>query len=95
MALNFKIVHHQRGNELQLELMGDFDGSSAYELINSLEAHNRKAVRVFINTSNLSSIHPFGMAVFKKSCVVRKLSHCLTFGGDYSVEMALDKSRNI
>jgi hypothetical protein len=37
MASNFRIYCHQNKDNLHLKLMGDFDGSSAYELINTLK----------------------------------------------------------
>jgi len=42
MALNFKIICHKNSENLHLKLMGDFDGSSAYELINTLKKYNGK-----------------------------------------------------
>jgi hypothetical protein len=37
MASNFRIYCHQNRDNLHLKLIGDFDGSSAYELINLLK----------------------------------------------------------
>ena len=38
MAENFRVVVYQRCENLHLGLEGDFDGTSAYELLNALEA---------------------------------------------------------
>jgi len=47
-------------------MFGDFDGISAYELINALRKHNVKHYEVFIDTSDLNKIHAFGIDVFQK-----------------------------
>ena len=83
MALNFRIVFHRNNGNLKLKLVGDFDGSSAFELINVLKEHCGKVGQVIINTGGLSSIHPFGLGVFKKHCAINKLSCDVTFTGKY------------
>jgi len=47
-------------------MCGDFDGMSAYELINALKKLSSDHFEVFIDTSNLDTIHPFGLDVFQK-----------------------------
>jgi hypothetical protein len=66
MANNFKIQLHQEQNDLHLKLKGDFDGTSAFELINLLKgaAHPDK---IFIHTNELKIIFPFGSEVFKSN----------------------------
>jgi hypothetical protein len=44
--------------------MGDFDGSSAHELLETIRDHEGHMHRVFIHTDCLREIHPFGKAVF-------------------------------
>jgi len=83
MALNFKIFIQRNNGGLQLKLMGDFDGSSAFELINVLKEHRGKVGKVVINTDGLASIHPFGQGVFQKNYSINKLSRGLTFTGKY------------
>ena len=83
MALNFRIFIHRNHGNLRLKLTGDFDGSSAYELINVLKEHHGKVGKVVINTDGLAAIHPFGQGVFKKNCSINKLSRGLTFTGKY------------
>ena len=53
MASNFKILTQQNNGDLHLKLKGDFDGSSAFELINALKAHNGRAGKIVIDTSGL------------------------------------------
>jgi len=88
MALNFRIITHQNNGGLQLKLIGDFDGSSAFELINVLKEHCGTVGQVVINTGGLSSIHPFGRSVFQKNCPIKKLSRGLTFTGKYGDTIA-------
>mgnify|MGYP000037097423 CR=1 FL=1 len=88
MASNFRIYCHQNRDNLHLKLTGDFDGSSAYELINFLKNYGGIARRVFIHTSSLSSVCSFGLDVFQKSTTIKKLSRILTFTGEYGNRLA-------
>ena len=63
MALNFRIAVHKDDENLHLKLMGDFDGSSAWEVINSLQANRLGISRIFIHTASLKKIHPFGVGI--------------------------------
>ena len=65
MAANFKIMMHQNGESLHLKLMGDFDGSSACELLNTIKGHRSGRQKIFIHTSGLMDVYPFGKAVFQ------------------------------
>ena len=89
MALNFKIICHQNSENLHLKLMGDFDGSSAYELNNTLKKYNGKAGKVFVDTCSLLSVHPFGLDVLQKNYDIKKLSRALTVTGEYGNRLAL------
>ncbi len=66
MASNFKLFLHEAGDSLHLKLYGDFDGSSALELINALKKNGSKFYQVFIDTDDLNNIHSFGRDVFQK-----------------------------
>ena len=65
MAVNFRITVHQNSDNLHLRLDGDFDGSSAYLLLNTIEKRCRLASKAFIHTSGLRRIDPFGSSVFR------------------------------
>ena len=67
MAHNFKIFMHQTTDNLNINLLGDFDGSSAFELINLLKDNLNGAKRIFIDTNNLKKIYPFGREVFNRN----------------------------
>jgi len=66
MAMSFRIVMQESSDNLHLRLAGDFDGSSAFELIEVLKNRAHEAQKVFINTSGLAEVHPFGLGVFEK-----------------------------
>ena len=88
MASNFKIYCHENSDTLHLQLLGDFDGTSAFELIHTLEKYHGNGGKVYINTCALSSVHPFGLAVFQKNSSIKKLSQALTFIGEYGATIA-------
>jgi hypothetical protein len=66
MTSNFTVHHHTENGNLRVDLNGDFDGTSACELLNLIEGYRNKVKKVIINTDGLKSIHPFGKAVFEK-----------------------------
>jgi hypothetical protein len=94
MASNFKIFRYRNKNNLHLKLAGDFDGSSAFELINTLKAPCNKVGKIVVETCGLSSIHPFGLGVFQKNIYINKQSCGLTFIGKYGKTLA-PPSRNL
>ena len=66
MASNFQIFTFSMVNSLHLQLYGDFDGSSAHELLNTLIDNGKDFFEVFIDTNDLKTIYPFGEEVFQK-----------------------------
>ena len=64
MAQNFKISIHRTIDNLYIRLMGDFDGSSAFELLNALQENLSNATIILIDTYNLKKVYPFGREVF-------------------------------
>ena len=67
MANNFKFLSNRVTDKIRLKLYGDFDGSSACELINILKDYRSGCNQIFIDTNNLNTIHPFGMDVFRRN----------------------------
>lgn len=67
MASHFKILIHQSSDTLHLKLEGDFDGTSAYELINTIKKYSNRFARVFIHTSGVKQVFDFGRNVFQNS----------------------------
>ena len=65
MASNFRIATKDSNNHrTALQLYGDFDGSSAWELINALDENTKNDKKIAINTDGLREIHAFGLDVF-------------------------------
>jgi anti-anti-sigma regulatory factor len=89
MQHSFKILIHQNETCLHLKLHGEFDGKAAEELLDILKRRGRKRSRVFIHTSSLSQVQPFGTAVFKDRCagLVDK-SVSLIFTGEHAARLA-------
>ena len=90
MAQNFKIFLHKNESNVHIKLKGDFDGSSAQELCNVLEKHLNDENKVFINTSGLSEIHPFGLNIFNKMYTQKIcISYNITFTGNHKKRITL------
>jgi hypothetical protein len=70
--------------------MGDFDGSSAHQLVNALKKHGAGAYSVFIHTSGLKDIYPFGRDTFQNN--LHRLDHqffgSLIFTGENAKNIA-------
>jgi hypothetical protein len=94
MAVNFRITVHQNSESLHLRLDGDFDGSSAYELLGVLKRRARFASRAFIHTNGLRRIHPFGVSTFQNNLDALGDGQCihLEFTGDHAEELEPTKS---
>jgi len=68
MASNFRISAHKNSDNLHLKLTGDFDGSSALQLLNVLKKSTDNGVyKIIIHTSRLANIYPFGRDTFHKN----------------------------
>ena len=67
MASSFRILIHRNSCNLHLKLIGDFDGTSAYELVQAIVIHGRGAGKIFIHTNGLRDVAPFGEAVFQSN----------------------------
>jgi len=93
MALSFRIVMHENSENLHLRLTGDFDGSSAFELLEVLKDRAHSVQKVFIHTSTLGDIHPFGQGVFeKRASELRDELQKIYFTGDKAKLLSPDQS---
>jgi hypothetical protein len=89
MAADFRILIHRNSDNLHLKLMGDFDGTSAHEVLNALKKNCRGASKVFIHTSCLKHIHPFGRNVFHNNLdILNRQPFLLAFTGRNSRMLA-------
>ncbi len=87
MAANFRIVTYRNKENVHIKLMGDFDGSSAWELINALRQNCTHANKIIIHTGGLSMIYPFGMKILQKNLFVLKGQYDkLVFTGENKIE---------
>ena len=58
MASNFHMFSFKTRDCLHLKLEGDFDGNSAYELLETLKKYNNGSYQIFIDTNDLKTIYP-------------------------------------
>lgn len=94
MSSNFKIITQRTKCNLHLDLIGEFDGFSAIELIDVLKDNSDKVKNVFINTSDLFLIHPLALDVFHKKCFLNDSFQDLRFIGKYGSMMEPQESES-
>jgi len=63
MASNFEITITEKSDSFSLKLNGDFDVTSAYELIYAIKKLPEETAKIIINTNGLKKIDPFGVDV--------------------------------
>jgi hypothetical protein len=91
MASNFQILSYETRDSLHLKLAGDFDGSSAHELINRLVDNGTVYYQIFIDTKDLKTIYPFGIEVFeKKFSGINKRFKNFIFIGENVLELTMN-----
>ena len=66
MSTNFAIESRNSKGDLYLELSGDFDGNSAWELINKIKTDYIGNGRILINIEKVGVLNAFGKDVFEK-----------------------------
>jgi anti-anti-sigma regulatory factor len=89
MAQNFRVRFNRNSDSLHLHLEGEFDGSSASVLANTLASHCNGSGRIVVHTDGLTSLHPFGLAVFQDHLPrMRKGQATVTFTGANRERMA-------
>ena len=89
MAVNFKIVNQRTKRGIHLNLTGDFDGTSACELLHAIRQLDRNKKPICINTDRLHNIYDFGCEVFRKNMVsVKNRSVKPVFQGRHRARLA-------
>jgi hypothetical protein len=79
-----------------MKLYGDFDEISALELLNALTDHGNDAHQIFIDTNDLSTIHPFGQEMFQKNISILNGQFInLTFIGKNKHSISPEKSSHV
>jgi anti-anti-sigma regulatory factor len=66
MASNFGLAIDRNSDGFGLQLAGDFDGTSAHELIHAIKKFPEDTVKLYIYTNGLKTIQPFGLDIFHK-----------------------------
>ena len=90
MAVNFRISAHRNSDSLHLRLVGDFDGTSAHELLNVLRKNRRDTSRVFIHTNSLKEVYPFACCVLHNHLnTIRGQFKSLIFTGEHADRIAI------
>jgi hypothetical protein len=90
MASNFKITLNRFEDNIHLKLHGDFDGSSAHELLNLLKNISHDLLKIYIHTDDIKTIHPFGLNTFFKSFrIINGCADKIIFTGKKAPDLAL------
>ena len=76
MSRNFKVETRYDRDAVHLRLAGEFDGSSACELLNTLNKLARVAKRVVVDTTSLTTVHDFGRGIFERRFIDNSQGPC-------------------
>jgi len=96
MQTPFHIQFSETNGSLHIQPEGDFDGASAWELVNLLHDRYKGQSAVVIDTSRLRQVHPFGCATFKCHLDRNRVpAERLCFEGDKGTAIAPDGSKVI
>ena len=88
MSKNHKIFVHRSSEYIHMKLVGDFDGSLAYELLNLLKKNCNASSKILIHTNSLSTVSSFGREVFHKNLnEINGQSTQLLFTGEYASQL--------
>jgi len=90
MASNFRIFVHRNSDSLHLRVAGDFDGSSAFESLDTVKENAVGLQRVCIYSSGFKTIYPFRLHVFGKNFSdLKGSSFQLLATGEHAQKIAL------
>ena len=94
MASNFGIAVDKNSDGFGLKLAGDFDATSAYELIYAIKKLPENIVKITIYTNGLKNTHPFGLDVFQRlKGSLNGQSTKMVFTGNKASQLSLKNSR--
>jgi len=80
----FEILSHRANEILHLHLLGEFDESSACELVKIIKEAGSGASQILVDTTGIQSIHPFGKTVLQSSLgQISRKTIGLTFTGKH------------
>ena len=90
MASNFQITYNRLEGSIHLKLYGDFDGSSAHELLNLIKDKSKDKLRIYIHTDGLKHTHPFGLNTFLKGFrIIKGCTDRVVFTGKKAHDLSL------
>ncbi len=87
MKTNFYLETHHQHHDLRINLHGIFDGSSAFELIQTIKDKQNIFKAVFIDTTNVTSAIPFGREILNTHLPQRKFRTRLHFSGRHAKDI--------
>ena len=89
MAHNFKISIDRTIDNLYIRLTGDFDGNSAFELLNTLWDNLNSSKCILVDTKSLKEVYPFGREVFYYNFLrIKDQQMCIRFVGPEALNVA-------
>ena len=89
MAANFEICVNREEHTLNLKLMGDFDGTSANELIEVLKGNRSGVTMAMIETNGLERLDPTGKKMFHREVhTLKDFCYRLVFTGRNASQLA-------
>jgi hypothetical protein len=96
MNTDFRISLKYSNGNLHIKPEGDFDGNSAWQLVNSMHANYSGHGRIYIDTNRLGEICPFGSQTFQCRLNKRRVpADCITFIGEKASVLAPEGCRVI
>ena len=96
MRKMFHIQFKKNNGNLHVRPEGDFDGASAWELLNFLHDHYSGQGSVYIDTGRLRRVHSFGCSTFKCRLNMKRLPvDRFFFTGEKGFEIAPEGSKVI
>ena len=94
MASNFGIGIDKNSDGFGLKLEGDFDATSAFELIYAIKKLPEDTTKISIYTNGLKNIYPFGLDVFHRFMnSLNGQSIKIVFTGNNASQLSLENSR--
>jgi len=94
MASNFRIATKRKERTMELRLTGDFDGTSADELLHLLGNDTKGIQRVLVDTKAVRRVYDFGRNTFQKNLYrIKTLPLQLVFTGEKADQIAPENSR--
>lgn len=92
MKTNFQIEQKSKGTNLYLNLMGNFDKVSAWNLIEIIYREVDARDSIFVNTNKLQEICSHGKDTLNRH-IHKSLKRIVLFGGDNAISVIPDGCR--